>query len=51
LKHGGNPNLSDNYGRTSLHYAVMNSNKGSDASFENEQLLIDWGAEINIVDK
>ena len=48
---GANPNYQDKDKRASLHYAVNFSNSGADASFEMENLLLQYKADINLQDK
>jgi len=45
---GANPNYQDKDKRASLHYAVNFSNSGADASFEMENLLLQYKADINL---
>lgn len=51
LRLGANPNFPDNKGRTALHHAVNVANADADASFEMESLLLQFKADINILDK
>lgn len=47
LSKGACPNFADNYGRTALHHAVNIADKGANASFDLENLLIKHQANIN----
>jgi ankyrin repeat protein len=47
LDAGADPNYKDLYGRTALHHAINVAEKGSNASFELEDLLLKYGANIN----
>jgi len=48
LEKNANPNLQDLDGRTALHYAINNSSSTIDASFELENILISYQADVNI---
>lgn len=51
LEKGADPNYTDLNERTSLHYAVDRAEKGSNASFDLENLLISHKADYNAKDK
>jgi len=48
---GADLNRPDKRYMTALHHAVYRADKGADASFEMETLLIRNGANVNAVDK
>lgn len=50
LSKGACPNFTDNYKRTSLHHAVNIADKGANASFDLENILIKQGADFNAQD-
>jgi len=50
LKLGADPNMETKNQRNALHYAVNHSQSGSDASFELENLLISYKADVNQLD-
>lgn len=50
LTSGLSPDIQDLKGRSPLHHAFNNADTTANASFEIEQLLLDYKANINLID-
>jgi len=50
LKCGADPNMVDNMQRMAMHHAVNVAETSADASFDLEQLLLNYGAKVNMRD-